>query len=1079
MKTETKTNRQTNLYGPSDINLVRGGLFIIPLLALLSIVSAPTLSAQAQGTAFTYQGRLNDGATPANGSYDLTFALYDAASGGTQQGNTLTNATTTVSNGLFTVTLDFGNQFPGADRWLEIGVATNGGGAFATLAPRQQLMSTPYAIQAASAATAASANMAAVANSISASNILGTLSLVQLPGVIVTNGASNLNLAGTFTGDGSGLTNVALLGGTNVFLGTNLFSNALVATNANNQFSGAFSGNGSGLTSLNASLLTSGTVPLAQLPTQVVTNNAGTVYLSGTFSGNGGGLTNLSAANLANIALLTTNQTFSGSNTFSGVAILTNANNTLVGTHSGNGAGLTSLNATNLVGTIDNARLSTNVALLNGTNVFTGTNRFSNMLVATNVNNQFVGLFTGNGAALTNLAAANLSGTVGLAQLPPSLVTNGASGLSLSGSFNGTGSGLTNVDLGQNSAGAIQALAFTLTSQLAGGDVSYSVISADVNGDGKPDLIDARYSNPSAFVVFTNNGSGGFVASSTNLLSPGTQPRQTVAADINGDGKVDLLFSCQNSTAVVFTNNGGGGFVFSQSFGLLGGTDRLVVTNLNSDTNLDVAVGDSSSGAIQIWTNNGSGIFGVVTPAITAPYGPNDIAAADVNGDGKADLIYASANGPFVFTNNGSGGFFYSTNLTGLAAYYIVSADFNGDGKPDFATTVSLASNKLAVYTNNGSGGFALASTPLCAGTAASGIIAADMDGDGRPDLVVPNNGNSVSILINIGGGNFALRTSPPTGTSPQSAACADFNADGKTDLAAVGASFSTVYTYLNNGVTFNGTFVGNGALVTNLNATNLFGTVADERLSPNVALLNRNLQTFTGTNLFNSLVGIGTASPNAPLQVTGTNNFPHVKVAAGSTAPYGAFLSIDALSTTGGKDYLIYSTGGSATEGQGRLVFKNQTDGLTILTLSTNGNVGIGTTGPTNKLHVNGGITCTALVQTSDRNAKENFAPVSPQEVLDKVAALPITTWNFKDMRDGRHMGPMAQDFYAAFGLGGGNTTITSIDPEGVALAAIKGLNQKLEEQKRENAELKSINNSLEKRLDVLEKAIGKQNSN
>jgi hypothetical protein len=142
---------------------------------------------------------------------------------------------------------------------------------------------------------------------------------------------------------------------------------------------------------------------------------------------------------------------------------------------------------------------------------------------------------------------------------------------------------------------------------------------------------------------------------------------------------------------------------------------------------------------------------------------------------------------------------------------------------------------------------------------------------------------------------------------------------------------------------------------------------------------------------------------------------------------------------------------------------------GVNLLLVKTNGNVGIGTATPTNKLHVIGGITCTVLTQTSDRNAKENFAPVSPQEVLDKVAALPITTWNFKEMKDGRHMGPMAQDFYAAFGLGGGNTTITAVDPDGVALAAIQGLNQKLEEQRAENAELKQRLSQLENILNKL----------
>jgi hypothetical protein len=82
-------------------------------LALTFLILNTQLSTLfAQGTAFTYQGRLNVAGAPANGSYDLTFALFNSLSGGTQQGTTITSTATAVSNGLFTITLDFGNQFP-------------------------------------------------------------------------------------------------------------------------------------------------------------------------------------------------------------------------------------------------------------------------------------------------------------------------------------------------------------------------------------------------------------------------------------------------------------------------------------------------------------------------------------------------------------------------------------------------------------------------------------------------------------------------------------------------------------------------------------------------------------------------------------------------------------------------------------------------------------------------------------------------------------------------------------------------------------------------------------------------------
>src|SRR6185436_2222214 len=165
---------------------------------VLIVLWCSALAGLAQGTAFTYQGRLNNGPGPATGVYDLRFAIYDALTAGNQVGGALTNAATEVSDGLFTVMLDFGNQFSG-DRWLEIAARTNGSGAFATLSPRQQLTSTPFAIQSLNALSA---------GSVSAANILGTIPLSNLSTAIVTNGASGVSLTGTFRGDGAGVTNL-------------------------------------------------------------------------------------------------------------------------------------------------------------------------------------------------------------------------------------------------------------------------------------------------------------------------------------------------------------------------------------------------------------------------------------------------------------------------------------------------------------------------------------------------------------------------------------------------------------------------------------------------------------------------------------------------------------------------------------------------------------------------------------------------------------------------------------------------------------------------------------------------------
>src|SRR5262245_25255409 len=104
----------------------------------------------AQSTAFTYQGRITENGTPANGKYDLKFRVYTPLSNGSAVSALLTMAATAVNNGVFTVTLDFGaGVFPGPPRWLEIGVRSAGSAAaFTTLAPRQPILASPYAITA-------------------------------------------------------------------------------------------------------------------------------------------------------------------------------------------------------------------------------------------------------------------------------------------------------------------------------------------------------------------------------------------------------------------------------------------------------------------------------------------------------------------------------------------------------------------------------------------------------------------------------------------------------------------------------------------------------------------------------------------------------------------------------------------------------------------------------------------------------------------------------------------------------------------------------------------------------------------
>ena len=155
---------------------MKNGLF----LSVLLLIAPASLLAQA--AAFTYQGRLVDGGQPANGNYDLQFRLADSASSGNYVGVTVTNAAVTDSNGLFSVTLDYGaSVFDGSPRWLEIGVRTNGSvGPYTLLSPRQAINKTPYAAFANVAASAA------LATSITPGALAGTGGL--------TNGSTAANL---------------------------------------------------------------------------------------------------------------------------------------------------------------------------------------------------------------------------------------------------------------------------------------------------------------------------------------------------------------------------------------------------------------------------------------------------------------------------------------------------------------------------------------------------------------------------------------------------------------------------------------------------------------------------------------------------------------------------------------------------------------------------------------------------------------------------------------------------------------------------------------------------------------------
>lgn len=199
--------------------------FLILTVLILTITSLVSRSTLGQSNEFIYQGNLTDGVNPANGNYDFEFALFDTVTFGTQLGSSLTRNGIAVANGVFIVALDFGAQFSGAERFLEIRVRTQGGGALTLLSPRQVIRSSPYAIRSINATNAVNAtNSTNSMNSVNATNAVNSAQLggiaanqyvltgdarmadarSPLPGSsnyiqnsLLTQAASNFNISGT------------------------------------------------------------------------------------------------------------------------------------------------------------------------------------------------------------------------------------------------------------------------------------------------------------------------------------------------------------------------------------------------------------------------------------------------------------------------------------------------------------------------------------------------------------------------------------------------------------------------------------------------------------------------------------------------------------------------------------------------------------------------------------------------------------------------------------------------------------------------------------------------------------------
>ncbi len=365
---------------------------------------------------------------------------------------------------------------------------------------------------------------------------------------------------------------------------------------------------------------------------------------------------------------------------------------------------------------------------------------------------------------------------------------------------------------------ATQVLAQSVTMRPAvaygsGGSGTSAVAVQDLNGDGKLDIVLANTS--STVGVLLNAGTGTFPATATTYASGATSGNASAVAvgDVNADGKADIVvLNTNDSTVGLLLGSGTGTFQAATTYvvGSYAYPTGLALADVNNDGRADVLVANNTTSSVGVLLSRSTGGLGTATQLSTGSRSPQSLTAGDMNGDGKPDIIFGSSAGEVVVLLNSGTGTFTATMAPaypsgGSSVQRVRVGDVNADGKLD-VVTANTFENSVSVLLGTGTGSLGTAASYSAGSNSGlTSVALGDLNKDGRLDLVSANYSiNSAGVLLGQGAGAFpATATLFSTGnnSAPNDVVVADVNNDTKPDLVTANSTTAKVAVLLNSTV--------------------------------------------------------------------------------------------------------------------------------------------------------------------------------------------------------------------------------------------------------------------------------------